>query len=334
MPPIRTALTALALLLGHAATAIAQTPGCTGKNIVDELKSTDAKAHARILAAAKATENANAILWRIEKAGVPTSYLFGTMHLTDDRINSLSPAVRSALSGARRVALEIDDFSSTKLLALLLRSRELVMFTDGRRLEQLLSADEYKKVAESLSRTGVPGAVARFFRPWVATLLMALSDCERRRLGEGQLPLDMRLARDAKQRGTPVAGLETLDEQFRAMASVPEVDQIEILKAGLRVYDRIDDVIETLIQLYLSRQLGAIWPMQLALAEKVGISPKVFDSAEQSLLTTRNLVMRDKAAPMLAEGAAFIAVGALHLPGKQGLVTLIRQAGYKVTAVE
>ena len=334
MPHVRVLLTTLALLLGPAATAVAQTPGCTGKNIVEEMKSTDAKAHARILAAAKATENANAILWKIEKAGTPPSRLFGTMHLSDERINALSPAVKNALGGARRVALEIDDFSSTKLLALLLRERQLVMFTDGRRLEQLLSAEEYKKVADSLSRTGVPGAVARFFRPWVATLLMALSECEKRRMGEGQLPLDARLAKDAKQRGTPVAGLETLEEQFRAMASVPEGDQVEILKAGLRVHDRIDDIIETLTQLYPQRQLGAIWPMQLVLAEKSGISPKVFDSAEASLLTKRNLVMRDKAAPMLAEGGAFIAVGALHLPGKHGLVALLRQAGYTVTAVE
>jgi uncharacterized protein len=334
LPHIRTALIALALLLGHATTAIAQTPACTGKNILDELKSTDAKAHARILAAAKTTENANAVLWKIEKAGTPPSHLFGTMHLTDDRINNLSPTVKSALGSARRLALEIDDLSSTRLLTLLLRSRDLVMFTDGRRLEQLLSADEYKKVSQSLSRAGVPGAVATYFKPWVATLLMALSECEKRRMGEGQLPLDARLAKDAKQRGTPVAGLETLEEQFRAMASVPEADQVQILKAGLSVYDRIDDMIETLIQLYLSRQLGAIWPMQLVLAEKSGVSPKAFDAAEESLLVKRNLVMRDKAAAMLAEGGAFIAVGALHLPGKQGLIALLRKAGYTVTAVE
>jgi uncharacterized protein YbaP (TraB family) len=44
--------------------------------------------------------------------------------------------------------------------------------------------------------------------------------------------------------------------------------------------------------------------------------------------------MRDAALPHLAEGKAFIAVGALHLPGKNGLVALLRGAGYTVSPVE
>jgi uncharacterized protein YbaP (TraB family) len=44
--------------------------------------------------------------------------------------------------------------------------------------------------------------------------------------------------------------------------------------------------------------------------------------------------MRDKAVEALAEGGVLIAVGALHLPGKQGLVALFREAGYTLTPVE
>lgn len=80
--------------------------------------------------------------------------------------------------------------------------------------------------------------------------------------------------------------------------------------------------------------LGTLWPLQLELAEKVGVRRQVFDSYEQSLLVRRNRMMRDNALPYLAEGGAFIAVGALHLPGRHGLVTLLREAGYTVTAVE
>jgi hypothetical protein len=64
------------------------------------------------------------------------------------------------------------------------------------------------------------------------------------------------------------------------------------------------------------------------------VPAKAFESAEKSLLVTRNLGMRDKALAFLEEGNAFIAVGGLHLPGRQGLVTLLREAGYTVTAVE
>ena len=90
-------------------------------------------------------------------------------------------------------------------------------------------------------------------------------------MGRGLIPLDAKLARDAESRGIKAEGLETLELQFQALASVPEADQVEMLKSGVRFYDRIDDMLETMIQLYLQRQLGAIWPLQLALAEKVGV---------------------------------------------------------------
>jgi uncharacterized protein YbaP (TraB family) len=332
---IRNALFGFALLIAQAVTAhAAQESSCGGKNMLDEMKATNAPAHTRIMAAAGAAENANALLWKIERAGIPASHLFGTMHLTDDRINRLSPAVEAAVKGARRLVLEVGDLSPASFAEAFASARDLLIFNDGRRLDQLLSAPDYAKVAGVLERSGFPREAAAVFRPWVATLMLALSDCERRRAGEGLLPLDARLAKDASARGVGVTGLESLEQQFRAMAEVPEADQVEMLKASLRTYDRIDDVVETTVQLYLSRQLGAVWPFQLALAEQSGVSPKAFTSAEQSLVFSRNLGMRDKALELLAEGGVLIAVGALHLPGRQGLVALFREAGYTLTPVE
>jgi uncharacterized protein YbaP (TraB family) len=289
------------------------------------------------MAAAASTENASAILWKVEKAGSPPSHLFGTMHLTDDRINALSSATKKALADSRRLVLELDDISPAGFMKLLTGSPQMVglmMYTDGRRLDQLLGPEDFRKVNDVLSRSGVPPGIGGLFRPWVATLLLSVSVCEQRRMGAGLLPLDANLAKHVENRGIKPDGLETLESQFRALASVPEPDQVEMLKSGARFYDRIDDMIETMIQLYQQRQLGAIWPLQLELAEKVGVPAKAFDSAEQSLLITRNLGMRDKALGFLADGNTFIAVGALHLPGRQGLVTLFREAGYTVTAIE
>ena len=105
----RTLLFGLALLAGPAAQA--QTPACTGKNVLDELRDNDQAAHARVMAAAANTENANSVLWKVEKAGVPPSHLFGTMHLTDARINALSPGVTNALGEASKLVLELEDIS-------------------------------------------------------------------------------------------------------------------------------------------------------------------------------------------------------------------------------
>lgn len=330
-------LLAAVLLVAQASAVLAQPPSCTGKNVLHELRASDEAAHARVSAASSNTENANAILWKIEKEGAPPSHLFGTMHLTDDRINALSPAVTTALEGSRRLVLELEDLSPDSFMKALTGSPQMValmLYTDGRRLDQSLDPEDSRKVTEILSRTGIPPGIGGMFRPWVATLLLSVSACEQRRIAAGLLPLDARLAKDAEERGIKAVGLETLESQFRALADVPETDQVEMLKSSVRFHDRVDDMMETMVQLYLARELGAIWPLQIVLAEKVGARADAFDAAEQSLLVRRNLGMRDKALELLGEGHAFIAVGGLHLPGRQGLVALFREAGYTVTPVE
>jgi uncharacterized protein YbaP (TraB family) len=330
-------LTGFALVAGYAVAALAQAPACTGKNILEELRTTDPAMHARIVAVAEGTENAKAIFWRVEKAGTAPSHLFGTIHLTDERVNRLSPAVKKELDNARRLLLEIDDPSPEAMAQQILKSprlANLMVFTDGRRLDQLLDGPDYEKLSRALSRLGVPAQDAGTFRPWIATLMLAVSECEQRRESAGLLVLDDRLAKETERRGLKALGLETVASQLQALSSVPEADQIDVLRSAVRYYHRADDLIETMVQLYERRQLAAMWPLQLELAEKVGVGRKAFDSYEEALLTKRNLGMRDAALPHLAEGRAFIAVGALHLPGRNGLVTLLRGAGYTVTAVE
>lgn len=330
-------LAGFSLFLGYAVAACAEAPTCTGKNILDELSTTDPPAHARILAEAARTENANAIFWRVEKAGTAPSHLFGTVHLTDERVHRLSPAVQAALSGARRLVLELDDLSPDAMVQQIAKSPHLVslmMYSDGRSLDQLLGGNDYATLSQALARSGVPAGAVGAFRPWIATLMLAISECEQHRMRAGLLSLDARLAKESEARGLKALGLETVASQLQAMAAVPEPDQVEVLKSTVRYYHRVDDFVETMVQLYQRRQLGALWPLQLALAEKAGVARQAFASYERALLTTRNLGMRDAALSHLAEGRAFIAVGALHLPGKNGLVSLLREAGYTVTAIE
>lgn len=312
----------------------AAAPVCSGVDMLAETATKNPQAYERIMAEAKAAKNSDAILWKVEKPGRPTSYLFGTVHLTDERVTSLSPAVKSALKESKTVALEVSDISETATSTVIAKSAPLVMFTDGRRLDGLLSNTEYDTVKAIIGRSGMPVDLAALFKPWIVTMILSTSDCERAKVQSGTRVLDMHIAEIGKAQGKTVIGLETLSDQIEALAAVPEQQQLDMLRSSLRFADRTNDMMETLVQLYLKRQISAALPFQIALAKESGIGDEAFAGFQQKLLFERNARMAGVAGPLLEEGGAFIAVGALHLPGDLGLVELFRKAGYTVTAVE
>lgn len=313
----------------------ASTPlSCTGVDMLSETAAKNPQAYALIMAQAAATKNSDAILWKIEKEGRPASYLFGTVHLTDERVTKLSPAVEKAIEGSKTIALEVSDVSETATSTVIAKSAPLVMYTDGRRLDGLLSSTEYDTVKTIIGRSGMPVDLAALFKPWIVTMILSTSECERAKVQSGARVLDMKIAEMGKASGKEVIGLETISTQIEALAAVPERQQLDMLRSSLRFADRTNDMMETLVQLYLHRQISAALPFQIALAKEAGIGDEAFAGFQQKLLFERNDKMRAVAEPLLDQGGAFIAVGALHLPGDRGLVELVRKLGYTVTAVE
>jgi hypothetical protein len=307
---------------------------CQGVDMLAETKARDPELYRKIMAAAAATSNANALLWRVERPGHAVSYLFGTVHLTDERVTRLSPAVEKALADSKTIALEVSDLSDKTTASVIAQSAPLVMFTDGQRLDGMLSEQEYETVEEIVGRSGMPTDLAAQFKPWIITMILSVSECERKKVQQGERVLDMQLAERGKKRGMKIYGLETIPEQLKALASVPQEQQLQMLRASLKFADRTNDLMETLVQLYLTRNITAVMPFQIALARQVGIGDEAFAGFQQKLLVERNEKMRAAAEPLLDEGGVFIAVGALHLPGDKGLVALLRETGYTVTPIE
>jgi uncharacterized protein len=307
---------------------------CTGKDMLAELAEKAPEIHGRILAEARETANTEAVLWRVEREGRAPSWLLGTVHLSDERVATLTPAVRKALAEAKTVALEIADLSPAALASVLGSATSLVTYADGHRLDSLLTPEDFAKVRTALGAAGVPTDAVAEFRPWIVYMLLSVSACERKRTEAGAPVLDMRIAEAAKARGVPVVGLETIESQLAAMAALPDDKEIEVLRAMLKYVERSDDLMETVLQFYLKRQMGAAWPFEMAMARAADIDPTPLAAVEKELIERRNRGMAEAARPLLAAGGAFIAVGALHLVGDEGLVALLRRDGYTVTPVE
>ncbi|TIR58361.1 MAG: polysaccharide biosynthesis protein GumN, partial [Mesorhizobium sp.] len=145
--------------------------------------------------------------------------------------------------------------------------------------------------------------------------------------------LDVKLAADAKASGKDVEGLETAVDQLRAMASLPLAYHMKGLVETLKLGDKVNDVNETMIVLYQRGEVGMFWPLFRTVLPDTADDQAGYAAFEQTMITSRNKVMVAHAMPILARGNAFMAVGALHLPGPDGLVEDFRKAGYIVTAV-
>ena len=334
--PLMLAILLLATLLtlqpAHAEGAVSDR--CGGKDLMSELEKSDPAKYASIIAAGDKVENGKGIFWKIEKPGIAPSYLLGTMHLSDPRISRLSAREQDLIAHSKSVALEVADLSEKAVGDAMVKAGHLLVYTDGRTLNGQLSEDEFKIVQRVVKQAGMPENASSVLKPWLISMLLATSDCERKQVASGAKVLDLQVAQEAQKNGLAVKGLETIEQQLQALASIADDQQIDMLKVGLKYADRSEDMMETIVQMYLKREIGAAMPFQLALAAESGVPASAFDGFKKALLADRNVRMRDAAEPLLQEGNAFIAVGALHLVGPKGLVALLRERGYTVTAVE
>lgn len=188
-------------------------------------------------------------------------------------------------------------------------------------------------VNKALDARGIPPATVAKMKPWLLSAMVALPVCEVARQAGGAPVLDVKLAKDAEASGKSVEGLETIADQLRAMASLPIAFHLKGLVDTLKLGDKVNDVNETMIVLYRRGDTGMYVPLFRAVIPEQVDDQSGYAEFEQTMITSRNKVMVDRAAPILAHGNVFMAVGAMHLPGAQGLVEGFRKTGYTVTAV-
>jgi uncharacterized protein YbaP (TraB family) len=324
----------LLAVLFAVAPAEADDGSCSGRNVLADLKQNDPARYAQAVKEADAVPNGKGIFWKIEKAGVKPSWLLGSMHVTDPRVLTLPPRTQAAHDAADTIVIESDEIlDEKKASAALLMQPELTMFTDGTTIEKLLSHDDYVRLEEGLKQRGIPLAAVARMRPWMISSVVALPGCEMARKAKGVQFLDQKIATDAIASGKQVKGLETLSEQLQAMAELPTEFHLKSLIETLALGSKMNDVVETMTDLYLSGDIGMTIPMLKTVSPDGKDEEGDYAAFEQRIILDRNKVMAERAAPILANGNVFMAVGALHLPGEGGVIELLRKQGYTVTAV-
>ena len=162
-------------------------------------------------------------------------------------------------------------------------------------------------------------------KPWAVATTISLPKPR-----TGQF-LDLMLFQQAMAAGKPVYGLETAQEQMSVLDEMPESEQIAMLDEAIEQFDNLPKIFQRFVDAYLSRDLRQLQNLNDEfMAES---DPNVAQRFEKNLVVKRNHLMAKRMQARLKEGNAFIAVGALHLPGNEGILKLLSERGYKVRSV-
>lgn len=262
------------------------------------------------------------LLWRIEGKGAPASHVFGTIHLADPRVTRLPPAVSREFTQARSLTIEA-SLESADLFAMVNR----MVYADGRDLPTVVGADLFKRAVTLTANLGLPEPALRMFKPWAVALLLSTPQ------QDPESVLDYVLARMAAGQGKPVLGLESLDEQVSVFDGMVEAEQVDLFRHAVNNFERLPQLIGRLVDAYLARDLGALWRISEESDGGGGETKRLSEIFARRLIYERNVRMVERMEPRLGIGGAFIAIGALHLHGDRGVLSLLEQRGYRVTRV-
>jgi uncharacterized protein len=324
--------TAFALLIGILtfARADARGPeGCRGEDLtqVEGLAAAEAKR-------AEDLVNAEGLLWRIEKPSLPPSYLYGTIHSTDDSAMEVAQRAAQEIKGAKVVATELggpfDSIEKANIGAAMLAK---ALDRDHDTFEGVVAPKDNELIEKLLAGQGYANQFAHHLKLWFLAVLTALPSCEAKREALDLPEVDQFLAQTATDAGVKVIGLETPQEQLDVIATMRPDVAATLLTVAAREPGMNDDVYATMLRLYSESRPAEILPIADVVGGLSEAELAAQDEFMRVLLLDRNAVMAERAAPLLASGGAFIAVGALHLSGKDGLVERFRTKGYKVTKV-
>lgn len=274
--------------------------------------------------------------FRVEKNG-KTSYLFGTMHSAATGKLRLPNAVTKEIRASKRLLVEVAEPESKGFFKDLDRHFGLFFTPEPNSFFKRFSPEDWKFISAVAKARGFPRGAIYHARPWYVYEMINSLGCGRRP-GETEI-MDAKIEKIARRSGVEVISLETPMQVIRAMDGFSEKDfatmtQAELFGLG---QTRPGDLAKTRLNMYLRADIQMIW--QLQLTQYAGFSDKRAAGLltrlwEDRMLGQRNRDWMPAIYKAAAEGDAFIAVGALHLGGKHGIVRSLAKRGYKVTRLK
>lgn len=265
-------------------------------------------------------------LWKIE--GETEAYLYGTMHVQDERVVTLPQVVYESIEESDVLYTEI------KLdIASLVRGILEGVLEEGT-LADIIPEPLYKRIDKYLISHGVSIIMFNEFKLYV--LILELPSVEYMKEFEDKLTLDYYIYEIASVKGKDASSVETMGEHSRVFETISQEEQILLLNYTLNELEkgRDEGYYEDAIIVYLKGDLDELMnTSSLFFPEHMEIARKV----DKRMMTSRNLIMTERIINKMKkqpDKTHFFAVGAAHYHDKTGILERLERRGYNITRVE
>lgn len=253
------------------------------------------------------------LLWRLEVPGQEApSFLLGTMHTRDARVHALLQELEPHLAQCTVLATEFsfEDPGTTQDL----------VFQPSTDWWEDLTRRQKKQTVALTERLGL-GDVASF-RSLPPLILIQMITAEL--LGKEALePMDIALATKGRALGMRLTGIETFEEQMELLHNMPIDGQRKQLADMVLHFSKFRRQLDKQVRWYLEQDIRKLYKD----------ARKQLKGMRKPMLFRRNRIMAQRMAAMVVEGPHFLAVGAAHLAGGKGVLRLLKEKGFRLTAI-
>ena len=267
-------------------------------------------------------EDNNGLLFEISGNGLKKpSYIFGTFHIlcpTDVMsMDKFAPYIDK--SDQLIMELDMDDPAVTGSMA------KGAAMSDGRTIKDLLTTEQYAKVDELFKNSlGVSVDAVKMLKPAILSVLIVTSP---KMLGCGPpSSYELSFVKVAADKKKPIIGLETVEFQSKTLESQPLEKQAESLVKMADDPQKSEDELKKLIATYKEQDIDKLHSLAVE-------QDKTDLNFQKDLIDDRNASWIPKIETNIKTTPSFIAVGAGHLGGPKGVISLLRAKGYKVTPI-
>lgn len=274
------------------------------------------------------------LLWKVSgnRLGRP-SYIMGTYHFAPSSMIDQIPGMSQAFSGCDIVIGELEKESMVGPEAQALAAQAMMAPADST-LDKLYSPEDYAIIETVFNKyfgsMGVKLSQMNMLKPMaISTQMQAMQAIKYfPNLNPNDL-IDVAVQTRANEAGRPSMALETIEEQIDLLFNAPLADQAVGLLESCKNDDKFAAFSTALVEAYMAQDLGRI--------EAVLNDPELSgegDESMEALIYNRNRNWASKLQEIMPERACLVCVGAGHLPGEQGLLQLLRNAGYTVEPMQ